>query len=173
MHQITLCRSAADAGGPTPCPCSEEQVRLCSERLHAAVERERATTSPRAQIPFSIQVVQTRGNRQLLSYDFLMAIADAINLLGLSRMRTTDWLADKIYSWSGHILDGQGGFIPIDDESVDRAYGKDEGGTWNSNVKVFAARRPRRKPAQKMILRFLLWDAAFKIAGRPIRLPED
>ena len=61
----------------------------------------------------------------------------------------------------------------INDETIDRAYGRDEGGTWNSNVKVFATRRPQRRPAQKMLLRLQLWDAAFKIAGRPIGLATD
>lgn len=119
------------------------------------------------------RVIQTRSDDTLLSYDYLMALAEAISLLGLSRLRTTDWLADRIYSWPGRILDGEGYLIPIHDESVDRAYGRDEGGTWNSNVKVFAARRPQRKPAHKMLIRFQLWDAAFKIEGRPIVLPED
>lgn len=121
----------------------------------------------------SQQALRTRSDGDLLSYEFLMALADRINSLGLSRLKTTDWLADTIYSWPGLILDGSGDPIEIYDEIFDDAYGRDSSFCWNSNVKQFC-RRPRlRRTKRAMLLRMQLWDAALKIAGLPIVLATN
>lgn len=117
------------------------------------------------------QFIKTKRDDELLSYDFLMQLADAISALGLSRQRTTDWLAETIYSSPQTIVDGQGVAIKIYDEIFDDAYGADTSFCWNSNVKRFADRRPQRRPKKSMLLRMQLFDAAFKILGRPIELP--
>lgn len=137
-------------------------VELLSSGRAPSYALTRATSTP---------VLAVATDADLLSHDFLMAVADKIASLGLSRAKTTDWLADTVYSWRGLIVDGAGRVIEIHDEIFDDAYGRDTWFSWNSSVKMFRDRRPLRRSKHAMLLRLQLWDAAFKIAGRPIVLP--
>lgn len=114
------------------------------------------------------KIVQVYRREQLLSLDFLEGLAVRIQGLGLSRVRTTDWLADRIYSFDGVILDWDGRRLYVDPDIVDRSYGQDEACSWNSEVKNFASRPPQRRPRHSMLLRLALWDAAMKINGTPV-----
>jgi hypothetical protein len=118
-----------------------------------------------------LPVLKVKSDADLLSCDFLMMAADAIEFIDESREGTTDWLVDTIYSWPGIILDGAGKPIEIYAEIFDDAYGNDPSFCWNTNVKRFAKRRPLRRPKAAMLLRLQLWDAALKIVGREIILP--
>ncbi|MFS0735592.1 hypothetical protein ABC347_00945 [Sphingomonas sp. 1P06PA] len=110
--------------------------------------------------------IETR--ERLLSLDFIEGLAIRITNLNLSRVKTTDWLADKIYTFDGVIFDWSGNPLHIDSDIVDRSYGQDEACTWNSEVKVFATQPPQRRPRHSLLLRLALWDAAMKINGTPV-----
>lgn len=114
------------------------------------------------------KVIEVLPRERLLSLDFLEGLATQIQALNLSRVKTTDWLADKIYSFDGIILDWDGKQLYIDADIVDRSYGQDMACTWNSEVKVFARRPPQRRPRHSMLLRLALWDAAMKMNGTPV-----
>ncbi len=114
------------------------------------------------------KVIEVLPRERLLSLDFLEGLATQIQALNLSRVKTTDWLADKIYSFEGIILDWDGKQLYIDADIVDRSYGQDMACTWNSEVKVFARRSPQRRPRHSMLLRLALWDAAMKMNGTPV-----
>lgn len=117
------------------------------------------------------KVIYTESDDVLRSVDYLMVLAKAIEEIDLGRETTTDWLADRIYSLKGIIKTFEGKTIEIYPEIFEDAYGAD--GTWNSDVKRFAKRRPLRRPKHTLLLRFQLWDAAFKIIGRPLILPRS
>src|SRR3546814_9865813 len=85
-----------------------------------------------------------------------------------SRMKSTDRLATVLYGWDGVILDADGNPFEIDDEMIDFSYGRDASGSWNTEVKKFGQRMPSRRPRKSLKLRLQLWDAAFKIVGKPV-----
>ncbi|MEO6216670.1 MAG: hypothetical protein ABIO86_11610 [Sphingomonas sp.] len=114
------------------------------------------------------KVIEVLPRERLLSLDFLEGLAKQVQALGLSRVKTTDWLADKIYNYDGVILDWDGRRLYVDHDIVDRSYGQDEACTWNSEVKAFASRPPQRRPRHSMLLRLALWDAAMKMNGTPV-----
>ncbi len=113
-------------------------------------------------------VITTLPRERLLSLDFIEGLARQIVELNLSRVKSTDWLADKIYGFEGTIYGWDGRQLYIDPDIVDRSYGQDEACTWNSEVKVFASRPPQRRPRHSMLLRLALWDAAMKINNTPV-----
>lgn len=112
--------------------------------------------------------IHTESRERLLSLDFLYALSIKIGRLNLSRVKTTDWLADKIYTFEGVIYDWNGRRLYVDSNIVDRSYGRDASGTWNSDVKRFVADPPKRSARHSMLLRLALWDAAMKINGTPV-----
>jgi hypothetical protein len=106
--------------------------------------------------------------RRLLSTDYIEALAERVVALNLSRIKSTDWLAAKIYGLEGTIFDWNGEPLCIEKDIVEDAYGDDAACTWNSELKRFAIRRPVRRPRGSLILRLGLWDAAMKINGTPV-----
>lgn len=112
--------------------------------------------------------IYIESRERLLSLDFLEGLAVRITELNLSRVKTTDWLASKIFFFDGTIFDWSGRPLYLDTGIVDRAYGRDIACSWNSEVKMFAARPPVRRPRHSMLLRLALWDAAMKINGTPV-----
>lgn len=112
--------------------------------------------------------IYIESRERLLSLDFLEGLAIRITELNLSRIKTTDWLACKIFFFDGTIFDWNGKPLYLDTEIVDRSYGQDIAFSWNSEVKVFASRPPVRRPSHRMLLRLALWDAAMKINGTPV-----
>lgn len=112
--------------------------------------------------------IYIESRERLLSLNFLYALSIKIGRLNLSRIKTTDWLADKIYTFEGVIYDWDGRRLYVDSDIVDRSYGLDASGTWNSDVKRFVADPPKRRVRHSMLLRLALWDAAMKINGTPV-----
>ena len=112
--------------------------------------------------------IYIESRERLLSLDFIEGLAVRITELNLSRIKSTDWLADKIYGFQGTIYDWDGRRLYIDSDIVDRSYGNDTCCTWNSEVKAFAVQRPKRRPRHSMLLRLALWDAAMKINCTPV-----
>jgi len=89
----------------------------------------------------------------------------------LSRQSTTDWLSDVINQFcedGGTIYDEDGDEIIIYDEIFDDAYFDDPSFSWNSDVRRFARKMPKRRSSDRLILRLQLFDAAFRIIGEPI-----
>ncbi|HEY9579660.1 MAG TPA: hypothetical protein VIR65_07310 [Rhizorhapis sp.] len=113
-------------------------------------------------------VVTIEPDKVLLSRDFLHRLGRRVGELELSRMKSTDWLATVLYGWDGVILDADGNPFEIDDEMIDFSYGRDASGSWNTEVKKFGQRMPSRRPRKSLKLRLQLWDAAFKIVGKPV-----
>ena len=109
--------------------------------------------------------IYIEARERLLSLDFIEGLAKRIVELHLSRVKTTDWLADKIYGFEGTIYGWDGRQLYIDPDIVDRSYGLDEACTWNSELKKFANHSPQRRPRHSILLRLALWDAAMKING--------
>lgn len=112
--------------------------------------------------------IYCESRERLLSLDFLERLAVRITELNLSRVKTTDWLACKIFFFDGTIIDWNGRPLYIDCAIVDRAYGRDISCSWNSEVKGFANRPPVRRPRHSLLLRLALFDAAMKINGTPV-----
>lgn len=112
--------------------------------------------------------IYIESRERLMSLNFLEGLAVRIADLNLSRVKTTDWLASKIFFFAGTIYDWGGRPLYLDTAIVDRAYGRDIACSWNSEVKMFAARPPVRRPRHSMLLRLALWDAAMKINGTPV-----
>lgn len=111
----------------------------------------------------------------LLTRDYLFALAKAMTTLDLSRRAVPDWLADTIFGWvedGGSILDGEGQAIPIHADIIDDAHGEDGSFQWVSAQRQRVNNPPRRKPRQSLLLRLQLYDAAFRIAGKPVDLAE-
>lgn len=112
--------------------------------------------------------IYTERRERLLSLDFIEGLAVRITELYLSRVKTTDWLASKIFFFEGTIFDWNGKPLYLDSAIVDRAYGRDIACSWNSEVKAFATRPPVRRPRHSLLLRLAIWDAAMKINGTPV-----
>lgn len=112
--------------------------------------------------------IYIESRERLLILDFIEGLAVRITDLTLSRVKTTDWLASRIFFFEGTIYDWNGRPLYLDSAIVDRAYGRDIAFSWNSEVKMFAARPPLRRPRHSMLLRLALWDAAMKINGTPV-----
>ncbi|MBB4858170.1 hypothetical protein HNO88_001489 [Novosphingobium chloroacetimidivorans] len=112
--------------------------------------------------------IHIESRERLLSLDFLEGLAIRIADLNLSRVKTTDWLASKIFFFDGTIYDWNGRPLYLDSDIVDRAYGRDIACSWNSEVKMFAARPPIRRPSHRLLLRLALWDSAMKINLTPV-----
>lgn len=147
-----------------------------SQRVQTPASTEKyggASAFPDASLPFPIiSSLTTEPAEVLLSIDYLMALALRLQQLGLSRLRTADWLAD-VLSGSRFMHTAEGDLIELHDEILDDAYGDDQSFTWNSSVKAFARRRPLRRPKRSMLLRMQLFDLGFKVLGQPIKPPEE
>ncbi|APG63136.1 hypothetical protein LPB140_10445 [Sphingorhabdus lutea] len=104
----------------------------------------------------------------LLSRRYKQNLAKRIKQLGLSRPKTTDWLADTIYGFledGGIIVDGRGNELIVGDETIDRSYYCDQAFSWNSDIKRFADQMPQRRSSARILTRLMLFDAAFKITA--------
>ena len=112
--------------------------------------------------------IYIESRERLLSLLFLERLAVRIAELNLSRVKSTDWLACKIFFFEGTIFDWNGRPLYVDPEIVDRSYGQDMAFSWNSEVKGFATRPPVRRPSHRLLLRLALWDGAMKINRTPV-----
>lgn len=118
-------------------------------------------------------VIRTEAREMLLSIDYVERLALAVVDLGLSRRKTPDWLASVIFGWAergGTIIDGAGREIDIDDDLIDHAHGRDGSFTCVSVLKRSAFGTRRRKPRKALLRRLELYDAAFKIIEKPVKI---
>ena len=116
-------------------------------------------------------VTKTAADEALLSIDFIWALSEAVTALNLSRRATLDWLAETIFGWLEHggtIIDANGRRIEVDDELIDRVHGDDPSCVWISELKQKAKRPPQRRSKATMLSRLQLYDAAFRIIGKPL-----
>lgn len=81
-------------------------------------------------------------------------------------MATTLFRADED-GWI--ILTGEGQCLFIHDDIVEEAHGDDPHMTCVSDLKRKATNPPRRRPRATTLRRLQLYDACFKLAGRPVR----
>ena len=116
--------------------------------------------------------IQLASDGELLSRGFFRQLASKIKQLELSRFGATAWLDEKLFCWPGEILNADGTVFQLHEDIIDDAYGWEESFSWNSNVKKIANSGPKRRPNTRLLLRFQLWDAAFKIDADPIILPD-
>jgi len=108
----------------------------------------------------------------LLSVDYIHALAANVSELGLSRRKTPDWLAETLFGFladGGQVLTGEGELLDLHDCVVDDAHGDDASFEWISAQKRRVANPPRRAPRRSMLLRLQLYDAAFRIVGKPVQ----
>jgi hypothetical protein len=108
----------------------------------------------------------------LLSVDYVHALAASVTELRLSRRRTPDWLAETLFGFAeagGQVVTGEGALLDLHDCIVDEAHGADASFEWVSAQKRRVANPPRRAPRSSMLLRLQLYDAAFRIVGKPVR----
>lgn len=110
----------------------------------------------------------------ILSPLYKHQLAIFLAALGLSRQGTTNWLAETICAFlltGGKIYDGDGDEIIIYDDIFDDAYFDDKSHCFNSDIKRFATQMPKRRSADRLILRLQLFDAALRILDEPIERP--
>lgn len=114
-------------------------------------------------------VIQVAPREVLLTRDNLFALSFAITYLPISRRRVLEWLAETLYRFiedGGVVLDGDGRVIDIYPGITDDAHGEDGSGVWISEQRKRGY--PRRAPRQTLLMRFQLYDAAFRLVGRPV-----
>jgi hypothetical protein len=116
--------------------------------------------------------VYVTHDSKLLMPIYIHELAKRLVALNLSRLETTLWLGSVLYAYEGNVFDGTGRHIPIWRDVVEEVYGDDLACSWNSAVKVFATRLPKRKAKNtvRMRRRLQLFDAAFRILGQPIEV---
>jgi hypothetical protein len=120
----------------------------------------------------AVASIMLASNEELLTIEYFWALACKIDALGLSRLGTTAWLDERLFCWPGEILNADGTVFQLHEDIIDDAYGWEESFSWNSNVKKIVVSGPKRRPNTRLLLRFQLWDAAFKIDADPIILPD-
>ncbi len=108
---------------------------------------------------------------ELMTREYYWALSRSIKTLGLSRLGATAWLDQKLFCWPGDILNADGTSFVLYEDIIEDAYFWEESFSWNSAVKRIAKTGPKRGPQKRLLLRFKLWDAAFKIDADPIVLP--
>ncbi|MCP1471998.1 hypothetical protein J3E64_003713 [Sphingobium sp. OAS761] len=107
----------------------------------------------------------------LLSAEFKQTLAKRLVEDELSRMGSFIFLMSRILDFverGGKIVNEYGAAIYIHPDIVEEAYAYELSFSWTTDIKVFAKRKPRRGSRGSHLLRLQLWDAAYKIEGRPI-----
>ncbi|HEX7822829.1 MAG TPA: hypothetical protein VF463_19695 [Sphingobium sp.] len=107
----------------------------------------------------------------LLSPELKMTLARRLVEDEISRMGGFIFLMSRILDFTdggGRVLNEHGAAIYIHQDIVEEAYDYELSFSWTTDIKVFANRKPRRKSPSRHLLRLQLWDAAYKIEGRPI-----
>lgn len=96
----------------------------------------------------------------------LRAIAVAVKMLGLSRRKVPNWIADRICGFEGEIVWPNGKPFIYKDTFVDDACNNDCSFRWISYLMKFADVPPRQRPQERVISRLRLIDLALRIATR-------
>lgn len=119
--------------------------------------------------------IRVADDATLLSKEYVQALATELVRMDLSRQGTTRWLLSVLFAFKdrgGRILDGDGKPIPIGPDIEDQIYTDDLSCSWNSAVKVFKDRPPKRRAKRSILLRLQCFDAALRIEGRPIMMSK-
>lgn len=107
----------------------------------------------------------------LLSCEYKHALAKRLVAEKVSRMGGFIFLMEMILDFTesgGKILNEYGAAIYVHPDIVEEAYDYELSFSWTTDIRMFASQMPRRASPAKHLLRLQLWDAATKIAGRPI-----
>lgn len=107
----------------------------------------------------------------LLSFEYKHVLAKRLVAEKVSRMGGFIFLMEMILNFTesgGEILNEHGAAIYVHPDIVEEAYDYELSFSWTTDIRVFAGRMPRRASPGKHLLRLQLWDAAYKIADRPI-----
>ncbi|QDX25727.1 hypothetical protein FPZ54_06645 [Sphingomonas suaedae] len=107
----------------------------------------------------------------LLAPDFKQALAKRLVEDEMTRMGGFIFLMSRILDFAeggGKIVNEYGASIYIHPDIVEEAYAYELSFSWTTDIKVFAKRKPRRQSRGVHLLRLQLWDAAYKIDGRPV-----
>jgi len=115
--------------------------------------------------------VQVADSSTLLSPTFKHALAKRLAKDRMTRMGGFIFLMEHILDFvenGGKILNEHGAAIYIHPDIVEEAYGYELSFTWTTDIRVFAKQKPMRRSPSHHLLRLQLWDATYKIAGRPI-----
>ena len=107
----------------------------------------------------------TRSKKELLSIDFLYALAKRMKGMGFSRMSGLEWLATIIFGYEGEIRTPEGELVEPDEDLT-----FNEDGSWITATKAYSDQPRKRRPRATLYRRLLIWDAAFKIQGVPIEI---
>ncbi len=110
-----------------------------------------------------MSTIITRSKQELLSVDFLYALAKRMKEMNFSRMGGLAWLALVIFAYKGEIRTPEGELVVPDEDLT-----FNEDGSWITATKAYADRPRQRRVRATMYQRLLLWDAAFKIIQNPI-----
>ena len=70
----------------------------------------------------------------------------------------------------GLLIDQELKTIVVDENIVERAYGFELTYSWTTDIKKFATAMPKRRSPARLLLRFQVWDAAYRIIDRPITI---
>jgi len=97
----------------------------------------------------------------------------ALNIkeLGKSRQKTTDWLNDQLIKVQDRkVFMADGTRFAVYADIIDEAYNDSLDFRWNTDIKTFAVKMPKRAPNKSLELRYLIWDLAFKANDNPIKI---
>lgn len=108
----------------------------------------------------------------LLSKPYFTALARRLELEEKSRRNIPDWMVEVLFAYlaaNGVIRDGNGKRIPIPDNIIEQAFNGDEGSFKSLSEALIYAHRPRqRRTKRTLLLRMQLFDAIYRILGKPI-----
>lgn len=118
------------------------------------------------------KVIQVASREALLSTDYIEALAKGLISLVLPRRKVLDWLAELIFGWlesGGKVADEFGNELIFADETIDDVHGQDATVRVISSIIAYGRGKPRQRAGRISTLGFMrVYDAAFKIAGRPL-----
>lgn len=118
-----------------------------------------------------MEIVYLALTATLLSPEFKQALAKRLVEDDISRMGGFIFQMSRILDFTdggGQIVNEHGAAIFIHPDVVEEAYAYELSFSWITDIQVFAQRKPQRRSQARHLLRFQLWDAAYKIEGRPI-----
>lgn len=117
--------------------------------------------------------VKVLTDEQLRSPAYIHQLATRMTEEGITRMGGFLFLMETLFDFrddGGMVLDGEGQSIDLHDDVIEDAYAWEVTFSWNTDVQVFAERLPLRRVKSSLIARLRLWDAAYRISGRPITI---
>jgi len=108
------------------------------------------------------KIITTR-KELILSPHYKSWLAQELVKKELSRIKTSSWLAGKIYRYKGVIYLNKNQILNTHPDIVDQVFGRDDACSWASAVKRFANRLPQRSSSDRELLKLQLFDAALRI----------